>query len=332
MNLQQRIDLFAGLGNYLKKNPSGWEEAKRKAAAANNWFTEAFIQIAADNIINRFLQKELLSEWVSRYPSIGSGPSRKIGLVMAGNIPLVGFHDLLAVIMCGHRLTAKLSSKDDVLMRFITDTLFEMAPELSKEIEITDNLKGCDAYIATGSNQSARYFDYYFAKYPHIIRSNKTSAAILTGKETTEELALLADDIHLFFGLGCRNVTKVFVPENYDFIPLLQSFDRYAYLREMHKYANNYDYQLSILLLNKQHYMTNGTTLVTQHDSLFSPIGVLYYDYYANKEELSSELTQNPGLQCLVGHGFVPFGEAQKPGLTAYADGVDTMQFLTELH
>lgn len=331
MNLQQRIDLFEALGNYLGKNPSGWQEARKRASVVNPWFTENFIDLSLSNIISRYLQKPLLEKWVSGYPAINTVKPVTVGVVMAGNIPMVGFHDLLSVLISGHRLAAKLSSKDDILMKFIIDTLLDMAPVMKEKLLVTEILKGCDAYIATGSNQSARYFDYYFAKYPHIIRNNKTSAAILTGKETEEELSLLSDDIHLFFGLGCRNVTKIFVPEGYDFIPLLRAFDKYAGLKDMHKYANNYDYQLSILLLNKQHYMTNGTTLLAENESLFSPIGVLHYGYYADREKLTGELAGNPDLQCLVGHGLVPFGEAQKPGLDSYADGVDTMKFLTEL-
>ena len=189
-------------------------------------------------------------------------------------------------------------------------------------------LKGCDAYIATGSNNSSRYFEQYFGKYPHIIRKNRSSAAILTGKESAVELQKLSDDIHLYFGLGCRNVTKIFVPEGYDFVPLLAAFDTYKYFEDHHKYKNNYDYQLSILLLNNQFYMTNGSTLLTKNSSMFSPISQLYYETYSSSNEVESTLKNNPELQCLVGTHYIPFGQAQAPGLFDYADGVDTVQFL----
>lgn len=331
MNLQQRVELFAALGNYLKKKPDSWLEARRKASAANPWFMETFIDLAVENIISRFLDGRLLNEWLKPYGDCQPADPKMVGVVMAGNIPMVGFHDLLCVILSGHRLMAKPSSKDDVLMRYITDTLIGMAPELTGSLTVSDNLKGCDAYIATGSNQSARYFDYYFSRYPHIIRRNKTSAAVLTGEENTEELNLLADDIHQYFGLGCRNVTKIFVPEGYNFVPLLDTFNRYVHLKDMHKYANNYDYQLSIILLNRQLYMTNGSTLLVENENLFSPIAVLHYQYYTDRKALVEELRVNPDLQCLVGRNLVPFGEAQKPSLGNYADGIDTMAFLTGL-
>lgn len=331
MNLQQRIELFTALGTYLKKEPESWLNAKARASAANPWFTPEFIDLSIKNIIEQYLREDKLKAWAGAYGTMEPAQPRLVGVVMAGNIPLVGFHDLLSVIISGHRLMIKPSSRDEVLMRFIVETLHTMSPSLEKDVQISDTLKGCDAYIATGSNQSARYFDYYFARFPHIIRSNKTSVAILTGNETEKELDLLADDVHLFFGLGCRNVTKIYVPPAYDFIPLLRAFDAYAGLKDMHKYANNFDYQLSLILLNKQAYMTNGSTLLIEHPALFSAIGVLHYEHYTNRTELLQGLQQNESVQCIVGEGHIPFGEAQKPGLTNYADGVDTMQFLAGL-
>ena len=192
-------------------------------------------------------------------------------------------------------------------------------------------LKGCDAYIATGSNNSSRYFEYYFGKYPNIIRKNRTSIAILDGNETPGELEKLSDDIHLYFGLGCRNVTKIFVPEGYDFIPLIQSFNKYIYFADHHKYKNNYDYQLSILLLNNVKYMTNGSTILRESESLFSPISQLHYEHFTDAVELEKNVKKNSDIQCIISRNFIPFGEAQHPGLKSYADGVDTMQFLLSL-
>lgn len=331
MNLQQRIELFTALGSYLKKEPGSWLEARARASAVNPWFTPEFIDLALQNIIEQYLREDKLQAWAAAYGPMEPAEPRQVGVVMAGNIPMVGFHDLLSVLVSGHRILIKPSSKDEVLMRFIVETLLAMSPNLGNSLQISETLKGCDAYIATGSNQSARYFDYYFARFPHIIRSNKTSVAILTGNETEKELELLADDVHLFFGLGCRNVTKIYVPQAYDFIPLLQAFDKYAWLKDNHKYANNYDYQLSLMLLNKQAYMTNGTTLLMENPALFSAIGVLHYEHYTNQAGIYADLQQNESVQCIVGEGSIPFGEAQKPSLLNYADGVDTMQFLAGL-
>lgn len=331
MNLQNRIDLFVELGNYLGKNDAAWQEAKLRASHKNPWFTEAFSSLATGNIIRYFLQRDLLTDWVHHYRLDDNISSKNIGIVMAGNIPLVGFHDLLTTFISGHRQTIKLSSKDDVFPDFIVQYLYGLDPAVKQYISIADSLKGCDAYIATGGNQSARYFEQYFSRFPHIIRKNKTSVAILTGEETTEELEALADDIHLFFGLGCRNVTKIYVPEGYDFVPLLASFNRYSYFRDYSKYSNNYDYQLSILLLNHQYYMTNENTLLVENENLFSPISVLNYEYYQSAEKTADFLKGHEDVQCIVGKGHTPFGKAQEPGLMEYADGVDTMQFMLGL-
>jgi hypothetical protein len=192
-------------------------------------------------------------------------------------------------------------------------------------------LKGCDVYIATGSNNSARYFEQYFAKYPSIIRRNRTSVAILTGKESTADLDKLSDDVHLYFGLGCRNVTKIFVPKEYDFVPLLRSFDKYNYFRDHNKYKNNYDYQLSIALMNNIYYMTNESTLLIESEEIFSAISQLNYSFYEDDEKVKATLSENADVQCIIGTGNIAFGQAQQPGLFDYADGVDTMQFLLTL-
>ena len=331
MNLQNRIDLFVELGNYLGKNDASWQEAKRRASHKNPWFTEDFSSLATGNIIRYFLQKDLLTDWVNHYHLDDNINPKNIGIVMAGNIPLVGFHDMLTTFISGHRQTIKLSSKDDILPDFVVQYLYSLDPAVKQYISIADSLKGCDAYIATGGNQSARYFEQYFSRFPHIIRKNKTSVALLTGDETKEELEALSDDIHLFFGLGCRNVTKIYVPEGYDFIPLLVSFNRFSYFRDYTKYSNNYDYQLSILLLNHQYYMTNENTLLVENENLFSPISVLNYEYYQSADQVAAFLNGHEDVQCIVGKGHTPFGKAQEPGLMEYADGVDTMQFMLGL-
>jgi len=329
MKLEQRIDLLTSLGKYLLSAEPGWEAAKGKAHALNGWFTPEFIETAVRQIANGFLQKEALTAWAGRYavPEERASP-RTVGVVMAGNIPLVGFHDMLCVFVSGHRQLIKPSSRDESLIRHLVDYLVALDPRVAEWIGLAERLNGCDAYIATGSNNSARYFDYYFGKYPHIIRRNRTSVAVLTGEESWEELEALADDVYLYFGLGCRNVTQVLVPENYDFLRLLEAFRKYDYLSDLAKYKHNYDYQLTILILNKKYYMTNESIILTEDGSPFSPISVLHYAYYRPGEAPSLLAGEQADIQCIVGREQTPFGRAQRPALDDYADGVDTMAFL----
>jgi hypothetical protein len=329
MNLEQRIDLLVRLGDYLLSENPDWQDARQRASAQNGWFSQEFIEIAVQNIASGFLQKDKLSAWARQYALPPEIPAPKtIGLIMAGNIPLVGFHDFLCLFISGHRQIIKPSSRDEVLLKHLVERLYSYEPSVMQFVSFADRLNGCDAYIATGSNNSARYFDYYFNKYPHIIRRNRSSVAVLDGQETREELEKLADDVYLYYGLGCRNVTKLYVPENYDFVPLLEAFRKYDYLADSYKYKNNYDYQLTILILNKKYYMSNKSILLSENNSIFSPISVLNYEFY---HEDRPTLAGQQDLQCVIGHGQIPFGQAQYPSLTDYADGVDTLQFLREL-
>ena len=330
MKLQNRIELLLKLRNYLLENSTEWQDIKLKASIHNGWFTPEFIDLAVTNIAEQFLEKDKLNEWVNHYFLNDSIVAKNVGIVLAGNIPLVGFHDFLCVFVSGHMQTIKTSSKDDILLKHLVDKMVEWEPEVQNYISFAPMLKGCDAYIATGSNNSARYFDYYFAKYPSIIRKNRTSVAFLTGDESAEILERLSDDIHAFFGLGCRNVTKIFVPREYDFVPLLQSFYRYKYFADHHKYRNNYDYNLSIQIMNNRFYMTNESTLLVESDALFSPISQLNYSFYDDFETALSSLKGNEALQCIAGID-IPFGKVQSPCLTDYSDGLDTMQFLLTL-
>jgi len=332
MNLEQRIDLLVKLGNYCISEEPAWISAQRRAHAENGWFTPEFIQLAVSQIASAYLQKEPLTQWARKYALPQENPSPKtIGLTMAGNIPLVGFHDFLSIFITGHRQLIKPSSRDNVLIRHLVAQLESYDPEIAGLVSFAERLNGCHAYIATGSNNSARYFDYYFAKYPHIIRRNRTSVAVLTGQETWQELDGLADDVYQYFGLGCRNVTKLYVPEKYDFLSLLEAFRKYNYLTDLSKYKNNYDYQLTILILNKRYYMTNESILLVEAPSPFTALSVLNYEYYRPGEDPVPALTNHPDIQCIVGEGQTQFGKAQQPGLTDYADGVDTLQFLTGL-
>ena len=331
MNLQKRIELLYRLQKYLLADEEEWQNIKSKAAQHNGWFIPEFINLAVDSVCTAFLQKEKLEQWALHYHLDDNVGGKNMGIVMAGNIPLVGFHDFLCVFISGHKQIIKLSSKDDILLKHLVAKMIEWEPGVNEYVQFAEMLKGCDGYIATGSNNSARYFEQYFSRYPNIIRRNRTSAAVLTGHETTEELNKLADDVHQYFGLGCRNVTKLYVPAGYEFVPLLRAFDKYKYFEDHHKYKNNYDYQLSIALLNNVFYMTNGSALLLENDALFSPISVLNYSFYESEKTVLDLLHNKEDLQCICGHHGIGFGLAQTPALMDYADGVDTMQFLLTL-
>lgn len=321
------------LGEYLDHNEPALALAKEKAFRENNWFIPEFVDLSIRNIRDRFLRAEALQELIDRYSIPGENNEPvTVGLVMAGNIPLVGFHDLLCIFLTGHHARMKPSSKDEALIRHLAATLAELAPEAAPYLQFAELLKGCDAYIATGSNNTARYFEHYFRNYPSIIRKNRTSVAILNGKETPGELEALADDVFRYFGLGCRNVTKLYVPEGYDFVPLLNAFRKYDHLIHHNKFKNNYDYHLAVHMLNSRYYMSSGSLVLVEDESPFSPISQLHYACYANEGEVRRQLLQDDSIQCVVGRHGLPFGQAQCPSLTDYADGADTISFLLSLH
>lgn len=331
--VQERVDLMVRLGSYLTADEAPFREVKEKAYRSNPWFIPRFINLAIKNICAEFLNKDRLEAWVSSYPLPGGRDQQlfTVGIVMAGNIPLVGFHDFLCGFISGYPLRLKLSGKDETLLKHIIEKLSEWDPGIKEIITLSPLLKNCDAYIATGSNNSARYFDYYFAKYPRIIRRNRTSVAVLEGNESSGELKKLAADTFLYFGLGCRNITKIYTPPGYDFLPLLQAFREYDFVMDHHKYKNNFDYNLALHLLNNTFFMSSDNLIMSENPAVFSPVSVLYYEGYEDKGILTAGLVHNEDIQCIVGHGFLPFGSAQQPGLTDYADGVDTMKFLSAL-
>ena len=333
MNLQERLKIAEKLSTYLLSDEEEWNNIKERAERENAWFTKIFIDTAILNIANNFLEKNLLITWANSYKVKDTPVSNKnIGIVMAGNIPLVGFHDFLCVFISGYKQTIKASSKDAVLIKHIVAKLTEWDERISTEyVTFQENLKGCEAYIATGSNNSSRYFDFYFGKYPNIIRKNRTSVAILDSTESETDLANLSDDIQMYFGLGCRNVTKLYVPKGYDFVPLLEALKKYEFYFEFHKYKHNYDYQLAILMMGRKFYMTNSSIILTEDQAIFSPVSQVNYEFYDSKEAIATSLARNESKQCIVGKGYINFGNAQKPSLTDYADGIDTMKFLSEL-
>ncbi|GAB3015641.1 acyl-CoA reductase [Spirosoma pulveris] len=344
MILSERLHTFVALGDFLRSADAQPEltEIVQQAYYKNNWFTPENSKNALSAIANEFLTTDKLSAWVNQYDldsTIGSGQHvHAVGVVMAGNIPAVGFHDLLCVLMSGHKLMAKLSSQDFALIHYLIQKLKEINPQFSDLIEEADRLNAAEAYIATGSNNTARYFEYYFAKKPHIIRKNRTSVGLLMGEETEDEFLKLGHDISDYYGLGCRNVSTILVPEAYDFTPLLRTLEPQVsiYLNN-HKYQNNYDYNKSIYLINAVPHLDNGYLLLTENDALVSPISVLYFQTYKTQDDASAWLSKHANQIQVVASaqgwypGSVPFGNTQRPGLSDYADGVDTMKFLKEL-
>ena len=333
MNVHVRINAFSLLGQTLKNiNDDEFQTLAEQAARENPWFTKENVRMAMDGII-QLLQKERLEQWVSSYSL--RDQSKKIALVLAGNIPLVGFHDLLSVLISGNNALIKPSSKDSVLLKYILQKLYDIEAAFRDKVEFAEQLKNFDAVIATGSDNSARYFDYYFGKYPNIIRKNRTSVAILRGNESEDDLAALAIDVFSYFGLGCRNISKLLVPAGYTFDKLFSTWEVYQPIIHHHKYCNNYDYQKSIMLVNQIPFLDNGFVMLHETTKMVSPISVVYYEQYKDEADLSNKLTEaEDKIQCIVGNGTraaIPFGKAQYPELWDYADGVDTLKFLTNL-
>lgn len=296
----------------------------------NGWFTQDSV-LSALKGIQGWLNLEKLNEWTSHYSTNESNP-KTVGLIMAGNIPFVGFHDFLAVFLSGQSVQMKLSSDDGILWPLIYNVLNSVDVKFEDVCAIVQKLENFDAVIATGSDNSASYFHTYFGKYPHIIRKNRTSVAVLTGEESKTELELLGKDIFTYFGLGCRNVTQLLVPKKYDLTLFFESIYSFNDIINHHKYANNYDYNKAIYLLNSEDLLDNNFLLVRTSAELNSPIGVLFKYEYESEKELNAYLeSNNDRIQAVVGHGYIPFGNSQSPGLMDYADGVDTMAFLTGL-
>lgn len=330
MKLQDRISAFSALGNRLRSLDSSTRQSlQQRAAAQNPWFTPASVDMAIAGVAS-LLDHHALVEWTSEVQE--PAEPKDVGVIMAGNIPMVGFHDTLSVLISGHKLLLKYSTQDSVLMQYLVDELLSIAPSFRERIVPVERLNHAQAVIATGGDNTARYFEYYFSKIPHIIRKNRSSCAILTGNETTVELTMLGLDVFSYFGLGCRNVSKLFVPEGYSFIPLLDSWSGYHDIANHHKYANNYDYNKAIMLVNGARFLDNGFVLLAPSSSLVSPISVVYYEEYKGPEDLNRLLTASKDkIQCVVSGGNdaqVKFGRAQFPGLKDYADQVNTLAFL----
>lgn len=334
MTIDERLNAFEKLGNYLHAIDEGEHEVLLdKVKNENPWFTPGSVSLALDGV-RGYLDPLKLRKWVSGY-LVHPQAIRQIAVVMAGNIPLAGFHDFLTVLLSGHAIQIKLSSKDSVLPAFIADKLCFIEPRFQARISIVPQLKNFDAVIATGSDNSSRYFHYYFGKYPHIIRKNRTSCAILAGSESEQELRLLGRDVFSYFGLGCRNVSKIFIPDDFDPVRLVNAWDIYVDIIHHHKYHNNYDYQKSILLVNKIPFYDSGFVILQENEKLVSPISVVYLERYKDRKALASKLQKvSDKIQCIVGKteaDHIPFGRGQAPELWDYADRVDTMKFLEKV-
>jgi hypothetical protein len=338
--IKERIGYLIELGAALRSSHE-LEAVISRTASINPFFTVEFSRMAIDAIIDEMLNEQKLTEWLSHYEIPDNEPTQIIGIIMAGNIPLVGFHDFLCAYVLGFPVRIKLSGKDDILFTFVFDKLCKIDNELSNQSRIVDKLEGYAAVIATGSNNSHRYFEYYFRDHPKVLRKNRNSIAILTGEETSEELDALADDIFMYFGFGCRNVSKIYVPQDYDVTILFPHFEKYKWMFGHSKYMNNYDYNRTLLLMNKTPHMANEILMMQENEAIASPVSLLYYERYKDIEVLKDQLVKNEdNIQCVVGqhipnglgmNSIVGFGQSQKPGLSDYADGVDTVMFLLSL-
>ncbi len=337
--LEERLALLDRLGDHLMGEDDFLRAIMNRSYHHNQWFTIANQERAVRSIAEEMLDRQKLDGWVRAYGLDEPADPKTIGLVMAGNIPLVGFHDWLCVFAAGHRANIKLSDKDQFLMPYLIKLLTKFDERVADYVSFAEKLTGFDAVIATGSNNSSRYFEAYFGKYPHIIRKNRNAIGVLDGTETAEELEALGEDVFRYFGLGCRNVAKIYVPEGYDFDPLLEALHEFRDVVLHTKYKNNFDYNYSIFVLNKVPYLANGCIILTENKAIASHIAGLYYETYSDRAALDKELAaRKEEIQCAVSHhpvSEVPtfgFGQAQQPALSDYADGVDTMAFLQKLN
>ncbi len=353
LNLDKRIKTFIELGKFLDNFLNNKLENTAKASFLNEkinaadrqnpWFDKENILHSLSGI-SYMLKKEKLNDWLMEYEKELQKPfnPKNIVVVMAGNIPLVNFHDFLCVLITGHNFIGKLSSNDEILPVALADLLTAIEPEYKDKIVFTsDKLSGFDGVIATGSNNAARYFEYYFGKHPHIIRKNRNSVAILKGNEINNQLSALSEDIFRYYGLGCRNVSKLLVPENYSFTRFFESIEEWKIIMDFYKYKNNYEYYKAMFLVNQTPHFDNGFLLLKKDNDLSSPLSVIYYQEYGSKDDIDSYLSENKDLiQCTVlsetgclDQAFAPgpFGKTQFPELWEYSDGIDTIDFLLNI-
>ena len=346
MKTNKRIHAFIKLGEKLKKisenknteDVISFNKIIQAAHNTNPWFTEKNIRSSIETI-SEMLKEENIEKWLSKYYNKikSSNKNNNVGVVLAGNIPLVGFHDFLCVLISGNSFIGKLSGQDEKLLPAVAEQLVFIEPEFKNKIQFTDNfLKSFDAIIATGSDNTSKYFEYYFGQYPNIIRKNRNSVAVLNGNESDESIKKLGFDLFSYFGLGCRNVSKIYIPEDYDLDVIFRNIISYKDLINHSKYANNYSYYKSIYLLAENIFFDNGFCLLKEDTAFSAPVGVVNYERYKNISNVNKTLqVSSKKIQCVVSldeniENSIPFGKTQSPDLWDYADGVDTMEFLLE--
>lgn len=337
-NINYLVDVFSTLGSQLSCPDEQLTALIQDEHHYNAWFTPASVEHSV-KALGAMLNKQDLLNWLSGYDLGQQKGSKKVGLILAGNIPLVGFHDVLCVLITGNHAQIKASTQDARLIKHVLNMLVAIDAHFKDQYSFVERLENFDAIIATGSNNTSRYFEYYFSKVPNIIRKNRNSVAVLTGNETTEQLHNLGHDIFDYYGLGCRNVSKVLVPNDYDFVPFFEAIEPYHTILNHHKYNNNYDYNKSIYLVNRDKHLDNGFLLVKEDERMVSPLAVIFYEQYESLNAVQDLLArENENIQCIVSHTtlkadsqIVDFGKSQQPALWDYADGIDTMDFLTKL-
>lgn len=334
MKKTERLQALVRLADAVRSD-AALPDVFRRASHRNSYFTEEFVNLALEAVLN-WNEINRLNAWTAALPEQPVAP-KKVGLLLAGNLPLVGWHDVFSVFVAGHIACYKPSQQDEILIDYLISKLQEIAPEAAGYFQKVERLNEIDALIATGSSTTALHFDYYFRHIPRVIRGSKSSLGIVYGFEGKEELRLLCDDVMQYFGMGCRSVTKILVPEGFDFHPFFEALEKYRYLTDHHRYQNNAIYHKSIFLMNGDAFLDNDIVMLRNQESLFSPQGVLHYQYYGSQEELRKILESHKNdLQCFVSAGgqfpgSIPFGKSQQPAIDDYADGINTLEFLAGL-
>lgn len=348
MTLKQREQAFVQLGLFINRHFNKQWLAKEErfhndlnklieiAYSYNGWFTPESITRALNSMVLMLDEKSL-----SAFTKFIKEPhsSKTVAVIMAGNIPAVGFHDLMCVLLSGHNVLIKVSSDDPALIPFLAGMIIYYEKEFAAKINFSEGkLNNFDAVIATGSDNTAKHFEYYFGKYPNIIRKNRSSIAVLNGKETKDELAELGKDIFYYYGLGCRNVSKIYVPENYKFDSLFEAVYNFKYVLDNKKYNNNYEYNRAIYLLDLIPFLDNNFLMIKESTNLHAPTSVLFYESYTNQEQLVEKITPLlSNLQCIVsnfeikGMKTIALGNSQKPTIFDFADNVNTLDFLNRI-
>ena len=348
-SIVQRKAAIAQLGEFLKtvavkKKWGGYETGVSEmefndfvnkvntAFHYNGWFTKDMV-IEACSSWAKSMNKVNLDVWLDRYKIPISNHDKTVLIICAGNLPLVGWHDVLCSYLCGFKIKVKLSSDDDKLIPALLSILSLFDHEIENQIKIVEGkLDGFDLVIATGSDNTNRYFESYFGAYPHIFRKSRTSVAVINENNSPEDLSKLADDIFGFYGLGCRSITKIYLPEGFSTDLIFNALFKYKDVVNHNKYMNNYEYYRSIYLMENISFLDNGFIILKEDKNIHSPIGVLHYEYYNDLKKIEIHLqSNNENIQCRVGIGGIPFGSAQQPELWDYADGIDTIEFLTKI-